>query len=156
MAARRSVWRATAGTAGLLGSALCASSMTLVSVGIGVSSAATGMAAMSGATGTHPGLLGLLLRAGPGLLVASVLLISSAFALKRPLAAGPALITGAVLYWGMFRQQRLTVMYLTIALGYTVWAALFLWARSSGRRRAIRRLDPTETRAAAGANGASR
>jgi hypothetical protein len=54
------------------------------------------MAGMDHASGA-PGLLGVLRRAGPGLLIASVVLIAAAFALNRPVVLVPALIAGAVL-----------------------------------------------------------
>ena len=90
--------------------------MLLAAAGAGASAAAAGMAAMPG-TGGAPrhGLLGVLLRIGPGLLIASVLLITAAFALsRRPRAAVPALLAGALLYWGMYAQPSLTLMYASI------------------------------------------
>jgi hypothetical protein len=88
------------------------------------------------------GLLGVLLRIGPGLLIASVLLITAGFALsRRPRAAVPALLAGALLSWGMYAQPSLTLMYASIAVGYTAWAALYLWVRGKpapGRDRGHR------------------
>lgn len=76
------------------------------------------------------GLLGLLIRVGPGLLIASAVLIALAFALRRPGATVPALLAGAVLYAGMYAQPSRTVMYASIAAGYAGWAVLYLWVRN--------------------------
>jgi hypothetical protein len=125
--------------------------MLLAAAGAGASAAATGMAAMPG-TGGAPrhGLLGVLVRIGPGLLIASVLLITAAFALsRRPRAAVPGLLAGALLYWGMYAQPSLTLMYASIAVGYTAWAALYLWVRrqpAPGRGRGHRQAASGRTR----------
>jgi len=135
------VWRAGragAGGLGVAGSALCAASMIGVGVGVGAgvgiagAATTTGMAAMSGTgPGAPGGALGVLLRLGPVLLVVSVLRMTAAFALsRRPVAAVPALLAGAVLYAGMYAQPDLTVMYTGIAAGYLAWAGLYLCARS--------------------------
>lgn len=80
---------------------------------------------------------GVLLRLGPVLLVVSVLLVTAAFALsRRPVAAVPALLAGAVLYAGMYAQPDLTVMYVGIAARYLAWAGLYLWVRAPRPRRA--------------------
>ena len=134
----RRAGRAWAGALGAAGSVACGISMILIAAGVGASAAASGMAAMSGTgAGTPHGVLGVLLRIGPWLLVVSVLLVTAAFALtSRPAAAIPALLAGAGLYAGMYRQTSLLVMYASIAAGYTVWIALYLWARGGHRRRA--------------------
>jgi len=138
----RRAGRSWAGGLGVAGSAACAASMIGVGVGVGVgvgagAAAASGMAAMSGTgPGAPDGLLGVLLRIGPGLLVVSVLLVTAAFALsRRRLAAVPALLAGAVLYAGMYAQPDLAVMYAGIAVGYPAWAGLYLWVRLPHPRR---------------------
>lgn len=76
--------RRSAGALGLVATIACGASMVLVAVGAGASAAATGMAAMSGtAPGGPHGVLGVLLRIGPWLLVCSVLLVTAAFGLIR-------------------------------------------------------------------------
>ena len=100
---------------------------------MGGATAATGMTGMAGMTGPGPGapggMLGVLVRAGPWLIVASALLVAAAFALtRRPVTVVPALLAGAVLYAGMYAQSSLPVMYASIAAGYLAWAALALWA----------------------------
>lgn len=136
----RRAGRSWAGGLGVAGSAACAASMVGVGVGVGVgavAAAASGMAAMSGTgPGAPDGLLGVLLRIGPGLLVVSVLLVTAAFALsRRRVAAVPALLAGAVLYAGMYAQPDLAVMYAGIAFGYLAWAGLYLWVRNAHPRR---------------------
>jgi len=129
----RHAGRRSAGVLGLVGTTACGASMVLVALGVGTSAAATGMAAMSG-TGPGPGAphgaLGMLLRIGPWLLVASALLVTAAFGLtRRPATAILALLAGALLYAGMYAQPNLAVMYAAIAVGYTAWGALYLWVR---------------------------
>jgi hypothetical protein len=119
-----------AGAAGLAGSLACAVAMVLATLGLGGATTAAGMAGMDGATSRPGGLLGLLLRIGPGLLAASAVLVAAAFVLRRPGAAVPALLAGAVLYAGMYLQPNRPLMYASIALGYTGWAALYLWVRN--------------------------
>lgn len=127
-----------ADAAGLTGALVCGSSMVLAGLGVGTSTTAGGTVGMTGmdrASGPTHGLLGLLVRVGPGLLIASAVLIAVAFALRRPGAAVPALLAGAVLYAGMYAQPNRTVMYLTIAVGYAGWAALYLWVGTAAAVR---------------------
>lgn len=98
--------------------------------GPGASATAAGMAGMSSPGGTHAGRLGALIRIGPGLLIASIVLVAGAFALRHPPAAVPAVVAGAVLYAGMYAQANLAVMYASIAVGYAAWTGLFLWLRA--------------------------
>ena len=122
--------RRAAGAAGVAGSVACAASMVLAAAGVGASATAAGMVGMSSHGGTHPGLLGALIRIGPGLLIASIVLVAGAFALRHPPAAVPAVVAGAVLYAGMYAQANLAVMYASIAVGYAAWTGLFLWLRA--------------------------
>ena len=128
----RRAGRFAAGTLGAIGSAACAVSMILVAVGVGGSAAAASMAAMTGTgTATPGGVLGGLVRSGPWLIVASVFLVTTAFALtRRPWAAIPALLAGAVLYAGIYAQSGKAVMYASIAVGYLAWRTLLLWVRT--------------------------
>jgi len=108
----------------------CTASMIAAAVGVGGAAAATSMAGMTSTGPGHPGgVLGVLVRIGPWLIVASVLLVTSAFALtRRPATAIPALLAGAVLYAGMYAQNSLAVRYASIGAGYLTWAALALLA----------------------------
>jgi hypothetical protein len=130
----RTACSAAAGVVGLAGSLACGAAMILAGLGLGASTTTTGMAGMVGmdrSGNATRGLLGLLLRAGPGLLVASTVLIALAFALKRLAAAAPTLLAGAVLYAGTNAQPNLTLMYLSIAVGYAGWALLYRWVRTA-------------------------
>jgi hypothetical protein len=73
--------------------------------------------------------LGILVTIGPELLVVSVLLVTVSLALRRRIAAIPALVAGALLYWGMYAQGSDALMYATIAVGYAIWAATYAWTR---------------------------
>jgi len=118
----------SAGLLGIGGTLACTVAMTLPAIGVG---AAGGMAAMSGASAnTQGGFLGFLLEYGPLILLVSVALVTIGFALRRPLATGPSLAAGAVLYWGMYAQGNYFVMYVSLALGFAAWAAIYRWTLS--------------------------
>lgn len=137
--------RVAAGVAGTCGSLACITSMVLPLVGLAGAGAAAGaqasggsMAGMGPAPATtaastassHPGgVLGVLVTIGPELLVVSALLITVSLALRRRVAAIPALAAGALLYWGMYAQASDAVMYAAIAVGYVLWAATYVWTR---------------------------
>lgn len=57
--------------------------------------------------------------------------MSVAFALRRPVAAVPAVLAGAVLYAGMYTQSNQALMYGSIAVGYAAWIGTHLWVRAS-------------------------
>lgn len=122
--------RRCAGMLGILASVTCAGSMILASVGVGGATAAASMASMTAGPAAPGGAIGALTRAGPWLMAVSVPLVTVAFAMsRRPLAAIPALLAGAVLYAGMYAQHNTAVMDASIAAGYLAWAALTLWVR---------------------------
>lgn len=105
-------------------------------------SGASATATASIATSSHAGgVLGVLVRTGPELLVVSVLLVTVSLALRRRAAAAPALLAGALLYWGMYAQASVGLMYTTMAVAYLVWALSYAWTR---RRAAPRRPDGTD------------
>lgn len=110
----------------------------LVALGAGASTA-VGMADMdhssAGSHGTFGDLLHLLHRIAPGLLAVSVVLIAGAFALRRPIAAIPALLAGVVLYVSMHVQSDPTVMYTGMVVAYGTWIGLYLWTRRTGPAR---------------------
>ncbi len=85
------------------------------------------------------GVSGFLLDHGPAILIASIILVTVALALRRPPAAVVAAAVGALMYWGMYVQSGLTVMYFTIGVGLVTWLALLAAART--RRRAPSGLD---------------
>ncbi len=118
----------SAGLLGLVGSLACTMAMTLPAIGVG---AAGGMAAMSGASAnTQGGFLGFLLEYGPLILLVSVALVTIGLALRRPRAAVPSLAAGGVLYWGMYAQASYFVMYVSLALGFAAWVAIYRWTLS--------------------------
>jgi hypothetical protein len=92
------------GLLGLLGSIACVVSVILVLLGVGVSAAASGMAAMSvTGPGAPGGFFESLLRARPWLLIGSVVLVIAVAAVsRRALASVPAALAGVVLYVGMY------------------------------------------------------
>jgi hypothetical protein len=136
--------RWSAGALGVLGSMACTASMIAAAAGVGGAAAGTSMAGMTATGSGHPGgALGALVRIGPWLIVASVLLVTAAFALtRRPVTAIPALAAGAVLYAGMYAQSSLQAMYASIAAGYVTWAALALWAARARQNPAAQRRPP--------------
>ena len=119
-----------AGIAGLLGAAACSVSMVLaVIAGAAASSAAAAasMSSMSGVAGitlNQPPAIAFLIQKGPPILVASIMAMTLSVTLKRPWAALPVLVAGAILYWGMYLQAAITVMYVAIGLGLVTWAAV--------------------------------
>ena len=125
------------GVVGVLGTLACIGAMVLAVIGVagvGTSAAMAGMS-VSATRGLHPGLLAFLLQAGPAILLVSIGSLTLSLAMLRWVAAIPTLLAGGVIYWGMYEQPRLPVMYSTIALGLLSWAAVFLWVRGFPRRR---------------------
>lgn len=134
------------GIAGVLGTLACIGAMVLAAVGVvgvgaSVVGASTTMAGMSMGSqgqvtsGQSPGILAFLLQAGPTILPISVGAFTLSLAIRRWVAAIPVLLAGVVIYWGMYGQQSLSVMYVTIVLGLFCWTVVFLWVRGLPRRR---------------------
>ena len=82
----------------------------------GMAAAGSGDHAGTGAAHS-PGWLDAVLRWGPEILVASVLLIVVSVMLRHRWAALPAIVGGLVLYVGMYAQPNLALMYTAIAVG---------------------------------------
>ncbi len=70
-----------------------------------------------------------LIQAGPVILVVSIAAIVLAFGIRRRAAVIPAIAAGVLMFWGMYLQPRLEIMYAAIGLGLLGWAALYLWSR---------------------------
>jgi len=125
---------------GVLGTLTCMGAMVLAVIGVAGVGASAAIAGMSMGTqvtsGLHPGLLAFLLQAGSTILLISIGTFALSLATRRWVAAIPALLAGGVIYWGMYGQPRLPVMYVTMALGLLSWAPVFLWAYGFPRRRA--------------------
>lgn len=133
------IGQAAIGIIGVLGTLTCIGAMVLAVVGVtgvGASAAMAGMGAQGQAGSFQaPSILVFLLQAGPVILLVSIGAFALSLAVKRWVAAIPALLVGGALYWGMYSQPRLPVMYVTIALGLFGWGVLFLWVRGLPRRR---------------------
>lgn len=135
---RRNLARGTgsrsAGLLGIAGTLACTVVMVLPVIGLLGAGAGAGMAGMSDRKGpAQGGLTGFLLESGPTILLISVALVTLGLALRRPWTAAPSLAAGAVLYWGMYEQASYLVMYLTIALGFAAWVALYRGTRKWAR-----------------------
>lgn len=123
---------------GIGGSILCSLSMVAAAIGLfasggaaaakGAGSSMAGMAGTgSGATPAHsPGWLDVLIRFGPELLVVSIIILTIAVALRRPMASVPALLGGVILYVGMYAQPSLLWMYASMAFGTALLVLAFL------------------------------
>lgn len=134
------IGQAAVGIIGVLGTLTCIGAMVLAAVGVaGVGASATmaGMGAQGSVGRDQPtSILAFLLQAGPVILLVSIGAFALFLAMRKWVAAVPVLLIGGVIYWGMYGQPRLPVMYLTIALGLLGWAVVFLWVRGL-RRKAI-------------------
>ncbi|WP_234812215.1 hypothetical protein [Mycolicibacter longobardus] len=124
------------GMAGVLAALTCTLACCLpailVALGAGASAAGgVGHAAHGGAQsqGWFAAVLDVLHRISPGLLLASIVLVAVAFAMRRRAAILPALVAGVVLYLSVHGQTDPAVMYAGMALGYGAWIALYLWTR---------------------------
>lgn len=136
-----SLFRRAAVVLGLGGTAACAVAMILPIVGVVSSAASAGAQAAGGMAGMgagghvahYSGLEGFLLRFGKEILIVSVVLVAGSFlarrVARRGYAAIGALVGGAILYYGMYEQSSVAVMYVTMAVGYTGWVGAYLWLR---------------------------
>ena len=134
------IGQTTIGLVGVLGTLTCMTAMLLAVIGVAGVGTSAAMAGMSmgtqGQAGSlqQEGLLAFLLQAGPVILLVSIGAFALSLAAKRWVAAVPALLVGGIIYWGMYGQPRLPVMYVTMALGLLCWAVIFLWVRGQFRR----------------------
>ncbi len=140
------VGQTASGIVGVLGTLACMGAMVLAVAGVaGVGASAVGtQASMAGMSmgsqgqaigGQAPSILAFLLQAGPTILLVSIGAFALSLAARRGVAAVSALLVGGIIYWGMYGQPRLPVMYVTMALGLIGWAVVFLWVRGLPRRR---------------------
>lgn len=127
------------GAAGVLAALTCTLACCLpailVALGVGASAVAGAGHAGHGAVPSRGWLnvvLDALHRASPVLLIVSIVLVATALGLRRRVAALPALVAGAVLYFSVHGQADPAVMYAGMAVGYGVWVALYLWTRPKG------------------------
>lgn len=112
----------------------CCLPAILVVLGVGASAAAGmghGAHGTEQARGWFAGLLEVLHRVSPALLIVSIVLVAAALAMRRRAAVLPALLAGAVLYLSVHGQTDPVRMYAGMAFGYGVWIGLYLWTRPS-------------------------
>lgn len=134
---RRTATRA--GATGVVAALACTLGCCLPAILIAFGAGTAGMAGVGEFhqdNGTLGGLLHVLHRISPGLLLVSIVLVAAAFALRRPIAVIPALLAGGVLYASMHGQPDPVVMYAGMAVGYGSWIALYLWTRLRPRTAA--------------------
>ena len=129
------------GIVGVLGTLVCMGAMVLAAIGVAGVGATAVMAGMpmgsqGQATSGQPiGILAFLMQAGPVILLVSIAAFALSLAVKRWVAVIPTLLVGGFIYWGMYDQPHLPVMYVTMAFGLLGWAIIFLWVRALPRRR---------------------
>jgi hypothetical protein len=118
---------ASLGATGVAGSVLCSFGMVAAAMGLfatgataaGRAASMSGMGAM-GDTHSSSGWLDLTVRYGPEILVASTVLVAAAVAIRRPMALLPAAVGAVVLYVGMYVQNSVGWMYLSIGVGMSL------------------------------------
>ena len=124
------------GALGIFGSLTCSAAMTAAAFGIGGAAVAAtaGMAAMSDAagqaraTGPIDVVVAFLVWAGPAILLLSLIAMGAATLTRRPAAAGLVVAAGVVLFWGMYLQPALSVMFLSIAAGLAALVVAHVWS----------------------------
>lgn len=84
------------------------------------------------------GIFGLLAHWGPWILGTSVGLITLSLGLRRTVLGVPAFVTGAVVYWAMYGQSRLSVMIVVSLAGFGGWGYLFYRAPSAAPSSSVR------------------
>lgn len=123
------------GALGIFGSLTCSAAMTAAAFGIGGAAvgATGGMAAMSDAagqataTGPIDAVVAFLVWAGPAILLLSLIAMGAATLTRRRAAAGLVLVAGVVLFWGMYLQPALSVMFGSIAAGLAALVVAYVW-----------------------------
>lgn len=133
---------------GLTGSTACAAAMVLALVGlVGAGTAAAGASPSSGDMSTMSGTgtsgfaspvdlaVAILIRAGPVILLLSIVAVVAAVAAKRRGAVIPVLLGGIVLYVGMYLLSQRVVMFVSIGVGMLIWLAALFWAVRLGPKR---------------------
>jgi hypothetical protein len=80
-------------------------------------SSMAGMGSARSAARQEPGWLHAIIRFGPEILVASLVLVALGVGVRRRGALVPVALGGAVLYVGMYIQSSLIWMYVAIAVG---------------------------------------
>lgn len=132
--------------AGIGGSLVCSLSMVGTAIGIfatgGTTAAKVTSSSMAGMSGTGkgavpsstPAWLDVLIRFGPEILVTAIIILTIAVALRRSVAAAPALFGGAILYFGMYAQPDLAWMYASMVAGTGLLVLAYLMGMRAPRR----------------------
>lgn len=129
---------------GVLGTGVCAVAMFAVSLGlVGASATVSAKASRTmdsmssvGSMAATPAWLSGLLRFGPEILVASLLLVIVPLALRRSIGTLPAVVGGTILFAGMYVQSNGTIMVIATGLGFSlIVTALLFGNRKSAARR---------------------
>jgi len=137
------IGQAAIGIMGVLGTLICMSAMLLAVLGVAGVGASAVMAGMpmgsqgQAASGQPTSILTFLLQAGPVILLVSIGAFALSLATRRWVTVIPALLVGGIIYWGMYGQPSLPVMYITMVLGLLGWAVILLWVRGRFRWRRI-------------------
>lgn len=124
------------GGTGLLGGIACTTSMTIAALGfvgaavVQASHLKLTMADMNATSGpavhhSNP-VLAFLIAAGPTILIVSAVLFTLSLGLRRRWTVVPALAVGALMYWGMYVQSSVTIMYVASGIGIVIWLLLFV------------------------------
>ncbi|MBN9392178.1 MAG: hypothetical protein J0I20_29340 [Chloroflexi bacterium] len=133
------IGQAALGIVGVLGTLICMGAMLLAVIGVAGVGASAVMAGMpmgsqgQAASGQPTSILTLLLQAGPVILLVSIGAFALSLATSRWVSVIPALLMGGIIYWGMYGQPSLPVMYITMVLGLLGWAVILLWVRGRFR-----------------------
>lgn len=126
--------RKVSGILGVLGCVVCIASMIVAVVGaVGVGAAAAGnsmgMADMgsmgSTSSGQSSAFLRFLLDYGQPIFLVSVALVVFSIGIKQKAASVTVLLFGFLMYWGMYLQSSLFIMYITILLGFLMWGVIY-------------------------------
>lgn len=141
------------GLLGIVGCVVCTVSMTLAAIGVAgaaATSAASGMAGMGGATAPahQAAWLTFVLQYGPEILGVSVILVSISLFLKRKLAVWAGVGGGGILYWGMYLQPSIILMYGTAVVTMIIWGWAYVrysprmaWGSARRKARAVKSAD---------------
>ncbi len=125
------------GLAGVVGTLACFTAMATTaggSVGITASTAMSAMAGMGAQGQTTSAPLGVLVDEGPLITAISVVLIALSLRLRRKAAVLPAFLGGGLIYWGMYQQADMPLMYVSLLLGVLLWGMAYVWARRATRQ----------------------
>lgn len=119
---------ASCGALGIGGTVLCSLSMLASAAGLFAAERAVGHAGSGSGRPQGPGWFDAIVRFGPEILVASILLVAVAVALRTRVGLLLVVLGGIVLYVGMYVQPDQLLMYLAMVLGVAV--VLSAYARS--------------------------